>query len=257
MQTIDIWTLAVDNDSGIEATVHPSAEAADAELFSWVKAWWELEYPGKAMPEGREEAMRAYFEAGDLRAAVEHHTLALPLPDPGTLATALHKIAERWPPDAEPPQAEDYHDTESAYNNGTDVASYECALIARQALVAPAMPEDGAVALLAEACQVWAAQFDGTGDSDLNVSGADLVDWFTEWRGRAKRTLAGDTALSRVEKTRRAVALLRQARNLLADAPRAQERVRSALRSAEGAVRNARCHEVFGESTDEETAAGA
>ena len=29
-------------------------------------------------------------------------------------------------------------------------------------------------------------QFDGAPDTDLNVSGADLVDWFCAWRERAK-----------------------------------------------------------------------
>lgn len=46
---------------------------------------------------------------------------------------ALRTIAQMW--DGETvPRAETYHDTESAYNNGHDVASYEAAKLAREAL---------------------------------------------------------------------------------------------------------------------------
>lgn len=42
--------------------------------------------------------------------------------------------------------------------------------------------------LIAQAVEAW-PQFDRDGDGELNVSGADLVDWFGEWRERAKATL--------------------------------------------------------------------
>jgi histidinol dehydrogenase len=44
--------------------------------------------------------------------------------------------------------------------------------------------------VLTEAVQAWADQFDGVDETDLEVSGADLVDWFADWRDRAKAALA-------------------------------------------------------------------
>ena len=43
--------------------------------------------------------------------------------------------------------------------------------------------------LLEEATQAWAEQFDGPEDKDLSVSGADLTEWFAQWRLRARETL--------------------------------------------------------------------
>ena len=43
--------------------------------------------------------------------------------------------------------------------------------------------------LLAEALGAWAEQFDGPDDQDLSVSGADLVDWFADWRVRVRAEL--------------------------------------------------------------------
>lgn len=51
-------------------------------------------------------------------------------------------------------------------------------------LVGPDLP-----AVLIEALQAWGEQFDGEPDSDLDVSGADLVDWFAQWRLRAREAL--------------------------------------------------------------------
>jgi hypothetical protein len=45
-------------------------------------------------------------------------------------------------------------------------------------------------ALVVEATQVWPAEFDAPPDVDRYISGADLVDWFDGWRGRAKEALA-------------------------------------------------------------------
>ena len=45
-------------------------------------------------------------------------------------------------------------------------------------------------ALLAEALAAWSEQFDGPGDKDLSISGADLVDWFTAWRLRLRDHLS-------------------------------------------------------------------
>ena len=44
--------------------------------------------------------------------------------------------------------------------------------------------------LLAEALGAWSEQFDGPDDRDLSVSGADLVEWFAEWRLRVRTELA-------------------------------------------------------------------
>ena len=43
--------------------------------------------------------------------------------------------------------------------------------------------------LLDEATRAWAEQFDGAEDQDCSVSGADLLDWFAQWRARARQAL--------------------------------------------------------------------
>jgi hypothetical protein len=43
--------------------------------------------------------------------------------------------------------------------------------------------------LLEEATLAWARQFDGVGDEDCEISGADLLDWFAQWRLRARQAL--------------------------------------------------------------------
>jgi len=43
--------------------------------------------------------------------------------------------------------------------------------------------------LLDEATKAWAEQFDGPEDQDCSVSGADLMDWFAQWRVRARLAL--------------------------------------------------------------------
>ncbi len=45
------------------------------------------------------------------------------------------------------------------------------------------------LALLREALAAWAEQFDEPEDQDLSVSGADLVDWFSQWRLRVREQL--------------------------------------------------------------------
>lgn len=54
---------------------------------------------------------------------------------------ALEKIAALWSGD-KAPEAEDYHDTESAFNNGVDCATYDAAMIARDALKVIRADED-------------------------------------------------------------------------------------------------------------------
>lgn len=49
------------------------------------------------------------------------------------LRNALQTIADAWPFERIP-EPEDYHDTESAYNNGEDVGTWKAAAIARAAL---------------------------------------------------------------------------------------------------------------------------
>ncbi|NPD66278.1 hypothetical protein HN018_23680 (plasmid) [Lichenicola cladoniae] len=43
--------------------------------------------------------------------------------------------------------------------------------------------------VLDEATKAWIEQFNGPDDQDLSVSGADLVDWFAQWRLRARKAL--------------------------------------------------------------------
>jgi hypothetical protein len=49
-------------------------------------------------------------------------------------------------------------------------------------------------ALLAEALGAWSEQFDGPEDHDLSISGADLVEWFAEWRLRVRDQLSAEPA---------------------------------------------------------------
>ena len=44
--------------------------------------------------------------------------------------------------------------------------------------------------LLREALGVWEVQFDGNDDIDVTVLATNLVDWFSNWRQRLKRTVA-------------------------------------------------------------------
>jgi hypothetical protein len=44
-------------------------------------------------------------------------------------------------------------------------------------------------ALLIEATQAWASQFDHPADHDCSISGADLMEWFAQWRMRARAAL--------------------------------------------------------------------
>ena len=43
--------------------------------------------------------------------------------------------------------------------------------------------------LLDEATKAWVEQFDGPEDLDCSISGADLMDWFAQWRLRARKAL--------------------------------------------------------------------
>ena len=43
--------------------------------------------------------------------------------------------------------------------------------------------------LLMEATQAWAAQFDEADPDSVEISGADLVAWFAEWRLRVRKAL--------------------------------------------------------------------
>ncbi len=43
--------------------------------------------------------------------------------------------------------------------------------------------------LLDEATKAWVEQFDGPEDQDCSISGADLMDWFAQWRLRARQAL--------------------------------------------------------------------
>jgi hypothetical protein len=77
---------------------------------------------------------------------------------------------------------------DTAYEPGADVP------------IPPAFrePDQGSAPLLAEllreAVGAWAEQFDGPQDVDLNISGSDLLEWFSEWRIRAKAALAAAAA---------------------------------------------------------------
>lgn len=70
-------------------------------------------------------------------------------------------------------------------HDGIDRGIGEAEAIARLLSAAPQMRS-----VLQEALRAWSAQFDGDPQQDLSISGADLVDWFSQWRRRARAALA-------------------------------------------------------------------
>ncbi|HWF95027.1 MAG TPA: hypothetical protein VG291_08750 [Xanthobacteraceae bacterium] len=73
-------------------------------------------------------------------------------------------------------------------HDGSDHGLTEAGTHARLFAASPAMR-----ALLTEALDAWAKQFDGADETDLGVSGVDLVDWFSAWRLKVKEELAAAT----------------------------------------------------------------
>jgi hypothetical protein len=69
-------------------------------------------------------------------------------------------------------------------HDGTEAHVMDAETHAALLRAAPAM-----LALLKEALAAWADEFDGGPDDDLSVSGADLVDWFSQWRAGARDAL--------------------------------------------------------------------
>lgn len=65
-----------------------------------------------------------------------------------------------------------------------NVIAQDAALLLGHRLTTPAVAE-----IIADMLGYAAEQFDGDPDSDLNVSGADLVDAFSEWRARLKAAM--------------------------------------------------------------------
>lgn len=57
--------------------------------------------------------------------------------------------------------------------------------LARMLTIAPLL-----YALVVEATKVWPAEFDAPLDVDRYIWGADLINWFDNWRSRAKEALA-------------------------------------------------------------------
>ena len=74
-------------------------------------------------------------------------------------------------------------------HDGSDRGAGEAARYAQLLGLSPVM-----LALLREALAAWAEQFDGPEDQDLSVSGADLVDWFAQWRLRVREQLSNQPA---------------------------------------------------------------
>ena len=69
-------------------------------------------------------------------------------------------------------------------HDGADRGVGEAEAVARLLSAAPAM-----AAVLQEALGAWSPQFDGDPQRDVSVSGADLMDWFAQWRLRARNAL--------------------------------------------------------------------
>lgn len=69
-------------------------------------------------------------------------------------------------------------------HDGSQEALERARISARLVRAAPTM-----LALIRTALDAWSAEFDGDPDRDLNVPGADFVDWFTGWRDDVRRDL--------------------------------------------------------------------
>lgn len=88
--------------------------------------------------------------------------------------------------------------------NEPDLVGYELAKEAHAALAVEADAVEGAIkdqdadpplwAILDDMLAYEAEQFDGDQDSPLDISGADLVDAFTTWRGQLRAALAARSA---------------------------------------------------------------
>src|ERR1017187_1356209 len=62
-KSITVQVLMVEHRHGTNTSVHRTEEAARDELHGYVVMWWEQEMEDQVMPEDRDEAIKAYFEA--------------------------------------------------------------------------------------------------------------------------------------------------------------------------------------------------
>ncbi len=82
-------------------------------------------------------------------------------------------------------------------HDGTRAGVHQAEAIANLITATPQLRD-----LLSEAIHMWAAEFDAPLDVEGNVSGADLIDWFVQWRLKAKAVYAAlnlPPALHKVE----------------------------------------------------------
>lgn len=177
------------------------------------------------------------------------------------LIASLGDIASDGPLKA--PQAESYHDTESAYGNGQDIAAWKAAEKARRALALIARltanrepegatsPPPAAFAALFAACDDASEYVERFGE--VTEAPRDSNCWTALDAMRAARTMAAPYMPGRSNtptgKAKAALAHLVAARELLKSAgcsPRMIERVRAAISSAKGAVRHAEHRTVEG-----------
>ena len=86
---------------------------------------------------------------------------------------ALRTIAQMW--DGETvPEPETYHDAESAFNNGHDVASYEAAKIAREAIAGADVLNLCQETAALRACRLLAEAYGGGEESGGSIKWEDL-----------------------------------------------------------------------------------
>jgi hypothetical protein len=139
---VKLWSVCDDPERGTHCvTLYTSAEAANdaAALSTALSAErWAPSTSSTITAENWRERLGELQDKGcnDFLYLAEHEIeLPASLDDPSALAIAvdaLTKIKESGP--ANEPAEEDYDDTESAYNNGQDVAAWEAAIRAAAAL---------------------------------------------------------------------------------------------------------------------------
>lgn len=104
-------------------------------------------------------------------------------------AEVLAWVQEWWPSEIgnDTPIPDNPEDAIRQYFENVDDEDYEICDLTLPPTFAVALTMRAALDM---AVTAWADQFDGKEGVDPNVNGADLVDWFSEWRKTAKAILA-------------------------------------------------------------------
>jgi hypothetical protein len=143
---IKVWVLSGVNPEAASpklARVFSTQDAARAAFEAEMREEWDRSFsysddPDEAFPGAVEAQERLRMLFGNEQGLWDVSACEIDVPEPPGLVAALRHIAARGPDDQ--PEAEDYHDTESAFTNGTECEAWEAAVIAHNALVGACIP---------------------------------------------------------------------------------------------------------------------